>query len=340
MITSEKKTTRRGCLHTLGIGVLIFLGTCLLCEIWGVLFPNRKYYAPEQFPHTDLVFRASEKLGFVNADGSGLTMVPFQIAYTDFVTVWGKPIITGDNEYLIVTFISYYHGPGKIFIARRGGVARDCGWYGIAQLAADGYHILVGTLNHQEQYLPEDCGTGNAPERVIETTTLGTLSPDKQYLAGTEYDEQGHQARNLIIQNLKTGEKRFIGEGDFPVWSRDGQWLAYTGVDGIYIVQNSPNAKPRRLVVLESPNPPINSPVYSDVPSIGYYPPIASWSPDGQWLAYHVYSRTPVASETGEWYKHYSIFKVNVKTGETIKLLDGGHSPFWRWPAKPTGEQK
>lgn len=338
MPTSDKKTTRRGCFRTLGIGVLILLGSCLLCKIWGELFPNREYYAPEQFPQTDIVFRASEKLGFVNADGSDLTMVPFRIAYTDFVTVWGEPIITGDNEYLIVTFINYYRGPGKIFIARRGGAARDCGWYGIARLAADRYYILVDTLNRQEQYLPEDCGTGNAPERVIETTTPGALSPDEQYFAGTERDEQGHYTRKLIIQNLKTGRRRFIGEGDFPVWSPDGQWLAYTGVDGIYIVQNSPNTQPRRLVTLESPNSPINSPVYSDAPSIEYYPPVASWSPDGQWLVYHLYSRTPLSPEAGEWYKHYSIFKVNVKTGETIKLLDGGLSPFWRWPAEQPGE--
>ena len=58
----------------------------------------------------------------------------------------------------------------------------------------------------------------------------------------------------------------------------------------------------------------------------------ATLSRDGQWLVYHVYSRNLVAPDAGAWAGHYSIFKVNVNTGETTKLLDGGYSPSWRWP--------
>jgi hypothetical protein len=96
-------------------------------------------------------------------------------------------------------------------------------------------------------------------------------------------------------------------------------------VDGIYIVQNNPNAKPKRLVPLESPEPDVAAPVYKNYPPDHYYPPIASWSPDGKWLVYHMYLGTD-----GE----YSIYKVNVETGETTKLIDNGYSPSWRWYAK------
>ncbi|MBN2118129.1 MAG: PD40 domain-containing protein [Anaerolineales bacterium] len=125
-------------------------------------------------------------------------------------------------------------------------------------------------------------------------------------------------------------------ERHFPVWSRDGRWLAYTGVDGIYIVQNNPNAPPSRLVPLESPEPSLSvpPPVYQEYRYTEYYPPIASWSPDGQWLVYHAYSRDLVAPDAGAWAGHYSIFKVNVNTGEATKLIDGGFSPFWHWPAE------
>ena len=124
--------------------------------------------------------------------------------------------------------------------------------------------------------------------------------------------------------------------GDFPVWSRDGQWLAYTGADGIYIVQNSLKAEPRLLVHLESPEPSISVPVpvYEYYPAKEYYPPIASWSSDGQWLVYHAHNTNPVDTHAGSWAKYYSIFKVNVNIGEVTKLLDGGYSPFWRWPVE------
>lgn len=327
------KTTRRGCLRALGIGMFIIAGACLIGEILGMTF-SKQYYAPKRFPQTDIVFKATGMLGFVNADGSNLTMVPFKMAYTDFVTTWGTPIITGNNEALIVTFANYPGSIGKVFIARRGEEARDCGWYGIARLATDGYHILLETLDGQEKYLPEDCGTGNTPKRTY-SEVVGALSPDEQYSAEVERGEyEAYTSPNIIIHNLRTGEKRLIGEGYFPVWSRDGQWLAYTGADGIYVVQNSPNAKPKRLVALETPHPELGRTVYMEDKFELYYPPIASWSPDGKWLVYHEYH---LASET-EFPSQYSIVKVNVETGETTKLLDGGYSPFWRWPAKRPGE--
>lgn len=322
------------------IGVLLIGVALLLACSWvtisgpqGQTMVPDTYTPPSSFPQTDIVYQRDEELGFVNADGSNITTVPFAVPYNDFVSTWENPMIAGEDEALIVTINSSPGTRGKIFVARAGKVAVDCEWWGIARLAVDGQHILLETDNGQEKYLPEDCGTNNPPENIY-TGVSGPLSPDERYAAEVMRASSGPNTASLILREIETGEERVIGEGDLPVWSRDGQWLAYTGPDGIYIVQNSPGAEPSRLVALEILHPELGRRVYTEDRADLYYPPIASWSPDGQWLVYHVYSTTSVDPNAKYAAQHYSIFKVNVNTGETTKLLDGGYYPFWRWPVE------
>lgn len=325
MTTSKHKMDRVVAIAIAGL-ILAIYGVC--CgSVLRDLLPARM---PDPIPDTDIVYMGGGKLGFVNADGSGLTKIRFNVPYNDFHSSWGSPLVAGD-EALIVTVTNYPGAIGKIFVAPPGEVAADCEWYGIPRLAADGRHILVDTGETIERYLPEDCGTGNPPEKiyggVFDILSPDVLSPHEEYSAEVYRGEYGaYTEPSIILHNLRTGEKRIVGEGNFPVWSRDGQWLAYTGADGIYIIQNSPGAQPRRLVAFAEPS----SGVYREYD----YVPIASWSPDGKWLVYHEYHSKPVDPHAEFGAQHYSIFKVNVETGETIKLVDGGFSPFWRWPVE------
>ncbi len=318
------------------IWIVALAGACLMVLIpavwcwYGPLKVFRPSRAPDTFPQTDIVYNGEGEFGFVNADGSGVTTVPLILGYGDFHGTWQSPLMTGDGKTILVTYSAVPGRGGKVFAIPAGEKPVDCGWYGAIQFTADGSYILVNTGTAIEKYLLEDCGTGNAPEKVY-PGVVGALSPDEQYVA--EISEKFMEP-HIIIRHLETGEERDLRNGDFPVWSRDGEWLAYTGTDGIYIVQNSPNAGPRRLVYLEGPDPSDHVPVYQEDLYVEYYPPIASWSPDGQWLVYHVYSKNLVAPDAGAWAGHYSIFKVNVNTGETTKLLDGGYSPSWRWPVE------
>ncbi len=298
------------------------------------LFENQPIRLPDRLPDADIIFNAGNGLGFVNADGSGMTAVPFTVGYTDFFGTWQSPLLMGDGKTILVTFTSIPGSSGKIFALLAGERAMDCGWNGTIHIAADGSHILVNTGNMIEKYLPEDCGTKNPPEKVysVNGNSRASLSPDEQYIAEVRGGEKGVEDY-IVIRLLETGEERNLGDGDFPAWSRDGRWLAYTGADGIYVIQLSSGAEPRRLVSLKGPDPDGKGLVYQEDLAEQYYPPIAYWSPDGHWLVYHVYSKKPVNDKAEYWAKYYSIFKVNTETGESIKLIDGGYSPSWRWPA-------
>ncbi|MBN1936423.1 MAG: hypothetical protein JW934_17285, partial [Anaerolineae bacterium] len=51
----------------------------------------------------------------------------------------------------------------------------------------------------------------------------------------------------------------------------------------------------------------------------------ASWSPDGNWV---VYSKR--VYRDGAY--HQDIYKLNIDTGEEIKLVENGLNPHWYWP--------
>ena len=331
---SPKRNLRKACLVTLTIAGSALLLICLGIGSY-IWYHTHPIPVPDPFPPSEIVYdvqREGEErmLGFVNADGLNSSQFPFRIAPPSLVSTWGQPLITMDNKTLIVYELSVTidsEGGRNIFAAHPGEIAVDCGWWGVTRLAPDGIYIHVETKQGLEEYSPEDCGTENNPQKIY-SGVFGALSPDRQYSAELKYQtEDTDTIVYIYIRNLKTGEERNIGEGRYPVWSGDGQWLAYTGRDGIYIFQNQPSAEPRRLVTLEGPDPDKGKSVYwfnASAP-MRYYPPVVSWSPDGQWLVYHTYSRL---GETAQ----YSIYKVNVNTGETVKIIDDGMSPFWRWP--------
>ncbi len=330
MVTNAKASARHKFILFL---ILLFAGVCLLGILaWFVtlsLFPSvpAPRPAPDPLPAVDIVYQGDERLGFINADGSDATEVRFYIQEQTMFNSWTQPFIVGDPPMLVVTDGEL--SPGNIFVAHPGQTAVYCSkWWGMANLAPDGRHILLITNQGQENYLPEDCGTGNPPEKVFKGVA-GPLSPDERFAAEVRAGSEPNTA-SLIVRNIETGEERVIGEGHYPVWSRDGQWLAYIGADGIYIVRNSPNVEPRRLVPLEVLHPELRRRAYTADEGSLYYPPVVSWSPDGKWLVYHEYD----VDSNARFPKQYSIFKVNVETGETTRLVDGGLFPHWRWPVE------
>lgn len=282
--------------------------------------------APKIFPDREIIYIGGEGLGFIDADGLNPETFRFR-ALEHSVLDEGMEIyiMPGDHNALVTIDTGYSTFQGSVLIAHPGELAVNCGWDGTVLLAPDQKHILIGTEQGYEEYLLTDCGTANSPGRYIHGVS-GILSPDERYSVDTQYswsEEDGNKF-DLIIHDLGSGEERVIENGRFPVWSRNSQRLAYTGVDGIYVIQNNPSAESQRVITIEMSN------LYIPLYDYGRYPPVASWSPDGEWLVYHVYHE-PLTDEDGNEY-YYSIFKVNVETGIANKLLDNGMFPYWIWP--------
>ena len=139
--------------------------------------------------------------------------------------------------------------------------------------------------------------------------------------------EEKH-GETIFVMNLQTGDKQVIAEGINPAWSPDGEWLAYTALDGIYLVRRNGTER-RQLLDWSAYWPEPWAWYHWHVDDLYYqpqgWPARPEWSPDGKWIVYH----RPVGQSGGE--QKFAIFKLNVETGEEVKIVDDGINPHWRW---------
>jgi len=338
------------CCCILGFGVSI-AGCCVLELFTSTSSP---VWVPEQFPDTEIVFNAGDgRMGFVNTDGSALTYITIYVNSEDHYKYSTLPVMKNDNStlFFLLTPITTVHEPlivgnyepyvgegtGKLVVAVQGEFPVVCeNWYsGKPQLLSNGLLVLNPVNKTLALYNPADCvDSENAlPLKMYDppmqqhtengqtetTPQFGYISPNGQLMA--------YRRGEIVIRELSSGEETIIGEGNYPAWSHDSQWLSYVGHDGIYIVKTDGTEKRR---VVEST---YTTSMISQHGKKYYIPPWPAWSPDGQWLVYHLYTDTSVRPPA-----EIPIYKVNVNTGEVIKIVDYGIFPSWRWPAEQPGE--
>jgi hypothetical protein len=121
---------------------------------------------------------------------------------------------------------------------------------------------------------------------------------------------------HINILNLNTGEKSEFANGFYPIWSPDGTRVAFFGVDGLYVIEADEN-KPRKLINIQ----------FSDIKTTQSPEDLVSpprWSPDGEWLVYHLcVERLCPVDKT-------PIYKIRVSDGFQVQMFTGGKFPVWR----------
>ena len=121
---------------------------------------------------------------------------------------------------------------------------------------------------------------------------------------------------HIKLLNLNTGEQSELANGFYPIWSPDGTRVAFFGMDGLYVMKVDEN-KPRMLINIQ-----FSDPKSGLDPENLVSPP--HWSPDGEWLVYHLCVMRLC------WVDKIAIYKIRVSDGFQVQLYTGGKFPIWR----------
>ena len=333
---TPKMRQRRACGFIAGALVLA-------CAVAGIIFLVSINVRP--LPSLEIIFQVAPvplrdgvDAGVTNSDGtrveylelrSGLPFLPAwspggnAIAYR-----WG-PANDGAATY-DQGLIEFRKARGWYYSTTRDCTRRTWGWGRIrwtpngdgvltAVFTEDGKHTLIVLINPSSCQISQILAQSSDGEDLFDPD----LSVSGQ-LAFTSRPRVALHGETIVVMNLQTREKQVIAEGISPAWSPDGEWLAFTALDGIWLMRA--DGADRRQVV--------DWTAYWPEPWTwrwdGYYDPEGwparpEWSPDGKWIVYH----RLVGQANGQ--QKFAIFKMNVETGEEVKVVDDGINPHWRW---------
>lgn len=284
-----------------------------------------------EFPQADIVYQAIDFLdygestnklvSFINADGSNDVIIPLQIRPS-------HPVFSIEDGGLLFLHAkdptSVFGYAGKPVFLTTSGKYKTCdipgGGYDYSFAIPDTGDILV---NSDYGLVSVDINTCEVVKtfvelndeisfRLIASAHISQLGSKIVFAADWGVRGAKTMARIMIL-DLQTGE---IAEMPFtggnPTLSPDDLQLAYMGIDGIY-VSDIQSQKSRLLV-----------PVDLRPVELAERSPYPFWSPDGKWLVYH-----KCTNNLCYRLEDFSIFKVNVATGEETKIKDGGMFPIW-----------
>jgi hypothetical protein len=323
--------------------ISMFSLACVFCcsVVINTHYPQDTY-APAIFPDTEIVYTVYKGLGFVNSDGSLFSNLDFAVKIVgDRLSGYSgriaQPVITANDQVIARIYPADFFNVRPYYLAlwRTNAPPIVCKQWGEQRtllLSSDQRHVFIQTEQGLELYTLESCGTDDPPVKVYENV-FGIPSPNLQYVAYVKHTGEWDDKRFIVVRELSSSVEFVVGEGDYPAWSRDSQWIAYTGEDGIYIVRVIKGTKPRRLILYLNPSGTAHL-AYRVVDDI--WPPEVAWSPDGKWLVYHKLAIADYVHAIAP--SDYAIYKLNIETGEEIKIIDGGMYPYWRWPAEQPGE--
>jgi hypothetical protein len=295
----------------------------------------------EGFPQREIVFDVAKQegvFGFIEPDGSGLITRTVALDLHAAVPTWGP-----GGEFITFRIgvwpytAAYYQGVAQVVSAEGKMVGRCYGIWpegsGRIWITSED-HLVTQFVYPDDEQIPDQIALVDFRSCKIVSILFEASSVESERLESGTLSSQGWLAMGrgkrennvstsaevVVVVDSGTKEERVVGQGVAPAWSRDGEWLAFTGSDGIYVVRRD-GTQLRRVVDLHVPPEEQDRYVWKSEMTA------AAWSPDGEWLIYH--RITPNGP---------TIFKTRVETGEEIEVFQGGMFPHWRWDMDDGGD--
>ena len=309
----------------------VFGCACLLFCGW--LFRTDREPKGFSFPKADIIYQALNHLssiqdesnnliGFVNADGSGNTLIKLKYrAHYPVLSLEAGGLFFREN---LTTPTEILGGGGPAYFLSSSGIYKDCVSFDTGQfifpvpntsylLESDSGDIELADMKSCKVIkrlveIPDDDPSlrvidsvypSSSGKSMIFTETFRLLQSDVTY-----------------IMDIETGSVReVLQSGDNASFSPDDQRIAYVGDNGIYVA-NADGTGSKLIVKIDFSN-------YWESAN-GLETPYPFWSSDGTSLVYHKCTNFDCHDLS-----NFSIYKVDVNSGQEQKIVDGGLYPVW-----------
>lgn len=298
---------------------------------------NPEHVIDQSLPNRDIVFQLDEyysggidnQIGFINSDGSGETYIEYREIQASVYPIWtesGELLFSHPSNYIEginhngyrisirdvwAPESSLIHGMGQILV-----VSDQEGKYVIKRLNLETGEVInnykVGEFLIDDSIEGIGLGSNNIHGNFFPYSRFFIENDDILNEELRLFDTTSNRS-TVLLHYRNTFES--VTRIEKPSLSPDGDWIAYSSNDGIYLIR--PDGSENHRII------------QYDVMSVDW-PPAVSWSPDGKWIVYHKCLSNHKTS-CNIYREVNSIFKYNIESEEEIRLYVNGFNPFWRW---------